>query len=379
MDLHTKTVFKGVNKDPNYNSVITPIYPSATFRFDSVDKKPKYDYTRTGNPTREALEENVASLEGGLGALATASGMAAITGVLFLCYPGDHIICGNDLYGGTYRLFRDVFAKMGFSFSFIDMTKTENIKKEIRKKTKMIWIETPSNPLLHITDLQAAISLAKEHKILTVVDNTFLSPYFQRPLEFEADIVVHSTTKYLNGHSDVVGGIIVYNSEDLKSKLHFIVNSLGLSQSPYDAWLVLRGVKTLGPRMEMHQKNGLHLANFLKEHPCVKKIYYCGLQGHPQFELIKKQMKGFGGMLSFDLDTSKVPLEKFFSKLTLFSLAESLGGVESLIEAPWFMSHSSMGEEALKTSGITKETIRISAGIESAKDLMGELKNALEP
>ena len=340
MDIRTKAVLTGTAKDTQYNSVITPIYPTSTFRFEELGKHKGYDYTRSGNPTRAALEENIAALEGGLGASATATGMAAITTVLFLLEPGSHVVTGNDIYGGTYRLFKDVFAKRGISFSFINMMDLAAVKKAMRPRTRMIWIETPSNPLLHIVDLEAVIGLAKKKKLLAVVDNTFLSPYFQRPFEFGADIVVHSTTKYLNGHSDVVGGAIVSNNKILREKIHYFVNALGVSQSPFDAWLVLRGIKTLPYRMEAHQKNAMKIASFLEGHPCVKQVYYTGLESHPQQNLIKKQMKGFGGMLAFELDTKKVPLRGFFKKMKLFQLAESLGGVESLIEHPWSMSHA---------------------------------------
>ena len=377
MDIRTKAVLTGTAKDTQYNSVITPIYPTSTFRFEELGKHKGYDYTRSGNPTRAALEENIAALEGGLGASATATGMAAITTVLFLLAPGDHVVTGNDIYGGTYRLFRDVFAKRGISFSFINMMDPKAIRKALRPSTRMIWIETPSNPLLHIVDLKAVIGLAKKEKLLSVVDNTFLSPYFQRPFEFGADIVVHSTTKYLNGHSDVVGGAVVYNDKALGEKIRFFVNALGVSQSPFDAWLVLRGIKTLPCRMEAHQRNAGKIAAFLEGHPLVKQVHYTGLESHPQQALIRKQMKGAGGMLAFELDTKKVPLKGFFKKLKLFQLAESLGGVESLIEHPWSMSHASMGPEGLKASGITKETIRISTGIEGADDLIEDLKNAL--
>ena len=377
MEIHTKSVHIGVDKDKSYNSVITPIYPTSTFRFDALGKNRGYDYTRSGNPTRKALEENIAALEGGVGASATATGMAAITAVLFLLEPGDHVITGDDIYGGSYRVFNYVFSKMGISFSFINMRDLAAVKKAVRPKTKMIWIETPSNPLLNIIDLDAVIKVAKQKKILTVVDNTFLSPYFQRPFEFGADIVVHSTTKYINGHSDVVGGAIVYKDKAIEERVRYLVNALGVSQAPFDAWLVLRGIKTLSCRMEAHQVNALAIAKFLEKHPRVKKVYYPGLKSHSQQALIKKQMKGFGGMLAFELDTKKVSLDKFFSRLKYLSLAESLGGVESLIENPWLMSHASMGEKALLASGMTKETIRVSLGIENTKDLIDDLKRAL--
>lgn len=378
MDIRTQSVHAGVYKDNSYNSVTTPIYPTSTFYFDALGKNKGYDYTRSGNPTRSALEENIARLEGGIGCSATATGMAAITAALFLCKAGDHIVTGDDIYGGTYRLFNQVLPQMGLSFSFVNMRDLAKVKSAILPKTKMIWIETPSNPLLNIVDLDAVIKLAKSKKILTAVDNTFLSPYFQRPFDFGADLIVHSTTKYINGHSDVVGGAIVYNDKALGERIRYLVNALGVAESPFDAWLVLRGAKTISYRMEAHQANALSIAKFLEGHKNVKKVYYPGLISHPQQDLIRKQMKGFGGMLAFELDTKKVELNKFFKKLKLFSLAESLGGVESLIEHPWSMSHSSMGEAGLKASGITRETIRVSVGIEDYKDLIDDLANGLK-
>ncbi|MCA9406555.1 MAG: PLP-dependent transferase [Candidatus Omnitrophica bacterium] len=377
MGLRTNSVHKGVYKDGSYNSVTTPIYPTSTFYFDGLGKNKGYDYTRSGNPTRTALEENIAALEGGVGASATATGMAAITAVVSLLKAGDHVITGDDIYGGTYRLFDQVFPKFGIEFSFLNMRDVNAVKAAVKENTKMIWIETPSNPLLNIVDLEAVIAIAKENKLISVVDNTFLSPYFQKPFEFGADIVVHSTTKYINGHSDVVGGAIVYGNKDLEERGRFLVNALGVSESPFDAWLVLRGVKTLGPRMEAHQANALAIAEFLEGHKNVKKVYYPGLKSHPQHDLIKKQMKGFGGMLSFELDTEKVSCDHLFHHLEYFCLAESLGGVESLIEHPWLMSHASMGEKGLRASGITEETIRVSVGIEDAKDLIADLEKAL--
>lgn len=378
MDIKTKSVFIGADKDKSYNSVVTPIYPSSTFRFDALGKHRGFDYTRSGNPTREALEDNLASLEGGIGATATATGMAAITALLFLWRPGDHIIAGNDIYGGTYRLFKDVFTRMSFSFSFVNMMDLEQVKREIRPQTKLIWIETPSNPLLHIIDLKETITLAKERGILSVVDNTFLTPYFQKPFEHGADLIVHSTTKYLNGHSDVVGGVIVYNEKEIGEKIRFLTNSLGVTESPFDSWLVLRGIKTLAYRMEGHQENAMKIATFLEGHSHVKKVYYPGLKSHPQQELIRKQMKGHGGMLTFELDTERVSVESFFSKKKIFQLAESLGAVESLIEQPYTMSHASMGEAGLKEAGITEEMVRVSVGLESTEDLIAELQEALK-
>ncbi len=377
MKIQTKSVHTGVAKDKSYNSVITPIYPTSTFYFDALGKNKGYDYTRSGNPTRSALEENIAALENGVGASVTATGMAAVSAVIFLCKPGDHVVTGDDIYGGSYRVFQYVFANMGIKFSFVNMRDLNAVKKAVTAKTKLIWIETPSNPLLNIIDIEAVVNIARKKKILTAVDNTFLSPYFQRPFEFGVDLIVHSTTKYLNGHSDVVGGAIIYRDKTFQDKVKYLVNALGLAQSPFDSWLVLRGVKTLAYRMEAHQANALAIAKFLEKHVHVKKVFYPGLKSHPQQTLIKKQMKGFGGMLAFEFNTSKVSLDKFFARLKYFALAESLGGVESLIEHPWSMSHSSMGEKAIAASGITKETIRVSAGIENAEDLIADLKNAL--
>ncbi len=379
MDIRTSVVHTGVYKDKTFNSVTTPIYPTSTFAFDALGKNKGYDYTRSGNPTRAALEENIAALEGGIGCSVTATGMAAITAVLFTLEPGDHVVTGDDIYGGTYRLFAYVFSKMGIQFSFVNMRDLKLVERSVQKNTKMVWIETPSNPLLNIVDIGAVVKLAKKvnPKIISVVDNTFLSPYFQKPYSFGVDLVVHSTTKYINGHSDVVGGAIIYRTPEDRDRIRYLVNALGVAQAPYDSWLVLRGVKTLPQRMEAHQTGALAVANFFENHANVKKVYYPGLKSHPQQALIKKQMLGFGGMLAFELNTKKVNLDKFFKKLKYFSLAESLGGVESLIEHPWSMSHASMGEAALLKSGMTKETIRVSIGIEAAQDLIADLKQAL--
>lgn len=377
MKLRTLSVHTGVAKDGSYNSVITPIYPSSTFYFDRIGSNKGYDYTRSGNPTRSALEENIAALEGGVGCSATATGMAAETTVMFYLKSGDHVIAGDDIYGGTYRLFNAVMTGMGLKFSFVNMRDLDAVRRAVTPATKMIWIETPSNPLLHVTDIAAVVSIAQEKKILTVADNTFLSPYFQRPIALGVDIVVHSTTKYLNGHSDVVGGAIVYRTKELAERGKYLANALGTPQAPSDSWLVLRGVKTLAQRMEAHQENAMKVANYLEQHPNVKHVYYPGLSSHPQRELISRQMTGNGGMLSFNLDTKKVPMDTFFERLEIFTLAESLGGVESLMEVPYLMSHASMGKEGLAASGISPETIRVSVGIEDPDDLIADLDGAL--
>ncbi len=377
MNFETRCVHTGVNKDTLYNSCTTPIYPSSTFYWNSLTSHSGYDYTRSGNPTRKALEENIASLEGGIASYATSTGMSAVHAAISLFNPGDHIITGNDIYGGTYRLFAKEFTRLGYKFSFVNMGNLDEVKAAITPQTKCMWIETPSNPLLNLVDIAAVCEIAKGKGITTISDNTFLSPYFQRPMELGCDVVVHSTTKYLNGHSDVVGGCVVVKTEEHKQRMYEIVNSSGLGCSPFDAWLVLRGVKTLGPRMEAHQKNAIAVAEFLDGHPAVSKVYFPGLKSHPHHELAKKQQKGFGGMLSFDIKGGRPAAEAFFAKLKVFSLAESLGGVESLIEYPDTMSHASMTQEARRAGGITENTIRVSLGIEHKDDLIADLKAAL--
>ena len=375
----TMAVHTGVLKDTAYNSVITPIYPSSTFRFNKIGETNGYDYTRSGNPTRTALCENLAALEGGESGYATATGMAAVTGVLHLLKSGDHVIAGNDIYGGTFRLLDSVFRNMGVETTFVDMGNPGNVKKNIRSNTKLIWIETPSNPLMNIVDIKAVAEVVNVDPYpLVCVDNTFSSPYLQRPLEMGAHLVVHSTTKYINGHSDVVGGAIITGDKELGDKVDYVVNALGIAQAPFDSWLVLRGVKTLGLRMEQHQKNARAVAEFLESHRAVKKIYYPGLKSHPDYELAKNQMNGSGGMLSFDLDETSYDIHKLFENLSLYSLAESLGGVESLIEAPWYMSHLSMPEEARKEAGIDKYNIRVSLGIEDTEDLIADMEQGLK-
>ncbi len=374
----TRAVHAGVNKDTLFNSCTTPIYTSSTYYWNDLTTNSGYDYTRSANPTRKALEENIASLEGGVGAQATATGMAAINAVMHLFQPGDHIIAGNDIYGGTYRLFADLFTKMGLKFSFVAMGDPSQVRAAITPETKCIWIETPSNPLLNLVDIAAIVEVAQEKNLLTIADNTFLSPYLQRPFEYGVDVIVHSTTKYLNGHSDVVGGCVVSRTVELAQRVAYIVNGLGLGCSPFDAFLVLRGVKTLGPRMEAHQRGALALARMLAEHPHVEKVYYPGLETHPHHELAKRQQRGFGGMVSFDIRGGRSAAEKMFAKLHIFQLAESLGGIESLIEYPETMSHASMTLEARRNGGISESTIRVSVGIEDPEDLKADLKQALE-
>lgn len=373
----TQAVHTGVYVDKSYNSMTTPIYPSSTFYFDRLGQHRGYDYGRTGNPTRAGLAENLAALEGGAVGEITATGMAAITSTMFLFKPGDHIIVGNDIYGGTYRLFHDVFGAMGYRFSFVDMRDPANVQAAVNEATKCVWIETPSNPLLNIVDIAAVTEIAQQHGLVSIVDNTFLSPYFQKPFTLGADIVVHSTTKYINGHSDVVGGAIIAREMSWGEKVKAMVNAIGTPCSPFDAFLVLRGVKTLPLRMEAHQRNAMALARFLDEHPKVTRVYYPGLESHSQHALAKRQMSGFGGMLSFDVDPDRVELDTLFAKLEIFRLAESLGGVESLIEQPWSMSHASMSEPARREAGITPATIRVATGVEDPDDLVADLERGL--
>jgi cystathionine beta-lyase/cystathionine gamma-synthase len=303
--------------------------------------------------------------------------MSAETTVLFLFQKGDHLIAGKDIYGGTYRLFTQAFDRFGLEFSFVDMREPANVKAAIRPNTRGIWIETPSNPLLNLVDIAAVTEIARQHQLLTICDNTFLSPFFQRPFDLGVDIIIHSTTKYLNGHSDVVGGAIIVRAAEHAERVGYFVNTLGTAGSPFDAWLALRGVKTLPQRMEAHQRGATAIAQFLESHPCVKKVYYPGLESHPQRELALRQMSGFGGMVSCDLDTNRARPEEFYKRVKLFALAESLGGVESLIEQPWTMSHASMPEAARVEAGLSPGTVRISVGIEHPDDLIEDLKTAL--
>ncbi len=377
MQFETRCVHVGVDKDSTFLSATTPIYTTSTFRWDDLKSHRGFDYTRSGNPTRKALEENLAALEGGIDCRATSTGMSAIAATMHLFQPGDHIIAGHDIYGGTYRLFDSVFRKMGIEFSFVRMGDPENVRQAMTAKTKCVWIETPSNPLLNIVDIAAICDVARQGNAISIADNTFLSPYLQRPFEHGCDIVVHSTTKYLNGHSDVVGGCVITRQKEHAEKISYIVNALGLACSPFDAWLVLRGVKTLGPRMEAHQRGAMIVAKFLQAHPRVAHVYYPGLTDHPQHALAQRQQSGFGAMLSFDVKGGRPFVEQVLSKLRMFQLAESLGGVESLIEYPDTMSHASMNEAARREAGITDSTLRVSVGIEHPDDLVADFEQAL--
>ncbi len=376
MRLQTKTIHTGVDKDSAFNSVITPIYQSSTFRFE--DGKTKgYDYSRTANPTRTALEENLAALEGGVRAAAVATGMAAITTALHYFHSGDHIICTHDCYGGTERILRTYRELFGLEISYVNMQNFSAVHAALRPNTKGLWIETPSNPLLNIVDIRGLSEIARSHNALSIVDNTFLSPYNQRPFELGADIIVHSTTKYLNGHSDVVGGAIIVNRTDLAERLQFLQNALGQGASPFDCWLVLRGIKTLVPRMRLHEENANAVARFLQSHPNVRKVYYPGLESHPQHALARRQQFGFGGMVSFEVDGGINEVNHVLRLVKVFSVAESLVGVESLVSHSVSMTHASMNPELRSKAGINESVLRLSVGLEDVNDLLEDLDDAL--
>ncbi len=376
MGFATDAIHVGQEPDPATGAIIVPIYQTSTFVQQDLGKHKGYEYSRTSNPTRAALERNLAALERGRFGLAFASGMAAINAVMSLLKAGDQVVAGHDLYGGSFRLFEQVLKGFGLDFSYANTTRIEEVERSLRPNTRIIFIETPTNPLMEITDLSAMASLARRRGLLLVVDNTFMSPYFQRPLEHGADIVVHSTTKYLNGHSDGVGGAVILNDQALADRLKFIQNAAGAVLGPFDCWLVLRGVKTLAVRMACHNENGLAVARYLEKHPRVKKVHYPGLESHPQFALAKRQMSGSGGMLSFDtgsLDEAHTVLKS----VRLCALAESLGGVETLISHPATMTHASVPAEKRKQLGISDGLVRISVGIEDAEDILGDLDQAL--
>ena len=376
----TKAIHSGQEPDPTTGAIIGPIYTSSTYVQESPGVHKGYDYSRTINPTRKALEDCIADLEEGCSGFAFSSGMAAAATVLEILDSGDHIISMDDVYGGTYRLFENVRKRSsGLDFTFTNLSDLRNLEKSLKPTTKMIWVETPSNPLLKIVDLKKLAIFAKEHNLITVCDNTFCSPYVQKPLELGCDLVLHSATKYLNGHSDVIGGVVVcsHDRTDLDEKLSFLSNSVGSIMSPFDSFLVLRSLKTLSVRMQRHCENTMKIANFLKEKKVVKRIFYPGLTDHPQHDVAKKQMNGFGGMLTMILEGGLPSATKFLEKTKLFSLAESLGGVESLIEHPAIMTHASVPLDIRKKLGIDDGLVRLSVGIESIDDLIEDLEQAL--
>ena len=376
MGFATDAIHSGQEPDPATGAIIVPIYQTSTFVQEELGKHRGFEYARTANPTRSALERNLAALERGKYGFAFASGMAAINALLTLFKSGDHVVAGHNLYGGTVRLFERVLKDFGLTFSYANTTRLEDVERAVRPNTRLLFIETPSNPVMEITDIAAAAELAHRHKLLLAVDNTFMSPYLQRPLELGADIVVHSTTKYLNGHSDGVGGAVILNDPALAERLRFLQNAAGAVLGPMDSWLVLRGVKTLAVRMRQHNENGMTIAQFLAKHPKVKNVHYPGLPDHPQRQLAKRQMAGFGGMLSFEtgsLENAKTILKS----VRLCSLAESLGGVETLISHPASMSHASVAAADRERGGITDGLLRISVGIEDVEDLISDLEQAL--
>lgn len=371
----TRAIHDGQAPDPSTGAIITPIFQTSTYVQESLGKHKGYEYARTQNPTREALEKNVASLEGARFGIAFSSGMAAISAIMTLTKAGDHVICTQNVYGGTYRLFERVLVDYGLLFTYVDTSRPALVRKAMTRRTKILFVETPTNPLLDLTDLREMARLAKGGAWL-VVDNTFMTPYFQRPLELGADIVIHSSTKYLNGHSDVVGGIVLTSSEEAHERLRFVQNAVGAVPGPFDCWLVLRGTKTLALRMRNHENNARALAEFLDGHPGVKRVYYPGLAGHPQHELAKKQMGGFGAMITIELG-SYARAKRLLDGMKIFSLAESLGGIESLASHPATMTHASVPQEHRKKIGITDGLVRLSVGVEDFEDLREDLARAL--
>ena len=377
-NLGTKYIHAGAHPDPSTGAIMTPIFQTSTFVQSSPGVHQGYEYARSQNPTRFALEEAFAVIENAKFGLAFSSGVAATDAVMRLLVPGDEVIAAHDMYGGTYRLFSKVYEKMGIVFNYVDTSTAENVSKAITTKTKLIWIETPTNPLMNITDIAAVAAIGKEHSCIVCVDNTFASPYLQNPLEQGASIVMHSATKYLGGHSDVIQGALMMNDESLREQLYFIQKSTGAVPGPQDCFLVLRGIKTLHVRMQRHCENGIKVANYLRQHSKVDKVYWCGFEDHPNHAIAKKQMRGYGGMISFTLkDDSVEAATKVLSNTKIFSLAESLGGVESLINHPASMTHASIPRERRIANGLSDGLIRLSVGIEDAEDIIEDLAQAI--
>ena len=378
MHFETLAIHDGQAPDPHTGSVTVPVYQTSTFGRDSLDHRSEFFYSRIGNPTRQALEAALALLENGKYALAFASGVAATMAALQVLKPGDHIVAGNDIYGGSYRIFEQLLRPWGVTTSYTECESTESYAACITPATKLIWIETPSNPLLQLSDIRALASLAKERGILLAVDNTFASPYFQRPLELGADIVVHSTTKYLGGHSDVIGGAVVTSDTAIHTTIKNYQGAAGAVPGPWDCWLILRGLKTLKIRMKEHEASAMHLATMLEQHPAVERVFYPGLTSHPQHELAKEQMSGFGGMVTFALNDGLPAVERLIAKIKLFVLADSLGGVESLISSPAKMTLWALSQAERERRKCTDNLVRLSIGLENAEDLEADLLNALE-
>src|SRR5579875_1403962 len=376
MGFSTDAIHTGQEPDPATGAVIAPIYQTSTFVQEGLGHNKGYEYSRRSNPTRAALEHNLAQLEGGRFGFAFGSGMAAINAVVTSLRTGDHIVAGHNLYGGTFRLLDYVSKDFGLSVTFVNTTRLDEVERAFRPETRLLYVETPTNPVMEITDIAAVSALARHHKIPVAVDNTFMSPYLQRPLELGADIVIHSTTKYLNGHSDSIGGAVILNDPHLAERVGFIQYAAGAILGPMDCWLVLRGVKTLALRMQQHCKNGMAVAEFLQHHPKVKQVYYPGLPTHPQHELAKRQMKGFGGMLSFEVGSLE-NATKLLNSVRLCSLGQSLGGVETLIAHPATMAHANVPAEVRARLGISDRLVRISVGIEDTEDILADLDLAL--
>ena len=379
MKIGTKVIHGGLIPDLATGAIMTPIYQTSTYVQKSPGEHKGYEYSRTQNPTRHALEKNLASIENGKHGLCFGSGLAAIDAVIKMLNPGDEVISTSDLYGGTYRIFTKIFEKYGIKFHFTEMTDFDKLDDLVNENTKLVWIETPTNPMLNIIDIKKASSFVKKHNCMLGVDNTFASPYLQNPLDMGADIVMHSATKYLGGHSDVVMGALIVNDDEIAEQLYFIQNSSGAVCGPMDSFLVLRGIKTLHLRMQRHCENGAKIAEFLESHPAVDKVYWPGLESHPNHKVAKSQMRDFGGMMSFTtLEDSNETAKKIVSSVRVFSLAESLGGVESLCGHPASMTHASIPKEEREKTGIKDSMIRLSVGIEDAEDLIADLKQAIE-
>jgi cystathionine beta-lyase/cystathionine gamma-synthase len=372
----TRAIHTGQEPDPLTGAVTVPIYPTSTYVQQGIGEHKGYEYSRVSNPTRTRLEENLASLEGGIAAPVFASGMAAINAIASTLKSGDHVVCGNDLYGGVPRLFNQVLAGFGLEFSYVDTSDAENVARAIRKNTHMVYVETPTNPLMRLSDIAAISQICRRKKVELVVDNTFMSPYFQQPITLGADMVVHSTTKFLNGHSDGLGGVVVCTRPEQAEKLAFLQKAAGAILSPFECWLVLRGVKTLAARMEIHDRSGRIVADFLASHEKVKQVFYPGLAHHPQHDLAKRQMSGFGSMITFETGSLK-NANKMLKKVRVCSLGESLGGVETLISHPATMTHAALGEKGRTAIGITDGMVRISVGIEDVGDILEDLDGAL--
>lgn len=373
----TRAIHSGQEPDPLTGAVTVPIYPTSTYVQQGIGEHKGYEYSRVSNPTRTRVEQNLAALEGGITSRVFSSGMAAINAIVSMLKSGDHVVCGNDLYGGTPRLFNQVMSNFGLEFAYVDTSESENVERAIRKNTRIVYVETPTNPLMRLTDLAAISAICRRKKLLLVVDNTFMSPYFQQPLALGADLVVHSTTKFLNGHSDGLGGVVVCAHQEHADQLAFLQKAAGAILSPFECWLILRGVKTLAARMEIHDHSGRIVADFLSQHKKVKKVFYPGLADHPQHELAKRQMTGFGSMITFETGSLK-NANKMLKKVRVCSLGESLGGVETLISHPATMTHAALGEKGRKAIGITDGLVRISVGIEDVDDILEDLDQALD-